>query len=352
MPTRLLHENTREGTDLDFSIFKEHIPTYFNFTNTKYMSNKAISRLASSYSNNNPNDDYIESKAFVFNPNENCIPDFWKKYIPNEFCFHVHNYCQVSLIEHGKILYFVNNRPIEVGESELIIINANIPHTWLAVENTSIIMAAYYPKLVFKRYVDKYSDAQLDLMYSGQFPYILLKSSNRQKTNFSKIFSSIYTESISKNIASDVITRMKLFEFSILIIRNFLNLPQVSNYANNYSTLQKAFDFILNNLKENISLNEIAKYVNMNASYFSHYFKVNTGVSLITYINNQRLTLSAKYLLESKLPVTDIAFECGFSSISTFYQLFKSKYSLSPLKFRKLVKTNVSYPIPDKTFIL
>lgn len=55
-----------------------------------------------------------------------------------------------------------------------------------------------------------------------------------------------------------------------------------------------------------------------------------------TYFNHKRLDYAANLLLHTDMQVIDVAFECGFQSLSRFYSAFKTEYQTSPLKFRNM----------------
>ncbi len=53
------------------------------------------------------------------------------------------------------------------------------------------------------------------------------------------------------------------------------------------------------------------------------------------YLNDIRLNYWAQALVSSEVPVIDLCYECGFENISWAYTLFKRKYGVPPLQFRK-----------------
>ena len=59
------------------------------------------------------------------------------------------------------------------------------------------------------------------------------------------------------------------------------------------------------------------------------------NLTIPDYINDLRLNYWANCLLNSDAPILDICYECGFENVSWAYTLFKQKYGMSPLKYRK-----------------
>lgn len=80
----------------------------------------------------------------------------------------------------------------------------------------------------------------------------------------------------------------------------------------------------------------LAEYIGLSPSCFSSYFKKHTGVFYKKYVTTQKITKAANLLQYSDHPITQILFECGFSSVSPFSQAFHVIYSMYPAQFRKL----------------
>src|SRR5207237_8862198 len=61
------------------------------------------------------------------------------------------------------------------------------------------------------------------------------------------------------------------------------------------------------------------------------------GVPPIQLILTRRLLLAKQLLTETSLPVTEIAFASGFSSLRRFNDAFTSRYRMPPARLRKRV---------------
>lgn len=70
-------------------------------------------------------------------------------------------------------------------------------------------------------------------------------------------------------------------------------------------------------------------------AYLGRVLKQYYDKTIPNYINDIRLNYFANSLINSDAPVLDLCFECGFENVSWAYTLFKKKYGVSPLKFRK-----------------
>ena len=105
---------------------------------------------------------------------------------------------------------------------------------------------------------------------------------------------------------------------------------------NPHPIIGKITEYIKNNLNDDLSVNDIAKKMNISVYYLSHLFKQVTGISILEYRNELRLTKAKQMLIESRLSVNEIAIRCGFCNASYFTEVFSRSEKISPSQFRKL----------------
>lgn len=85
---------------------------------------------------------------------------------------------------------------------------------------------------------------------------------------------------------------------------------------------------------ESIELAAVADLAGMSPKSFSRFFKQYTGKTLIRYVNELRVGEACKRLLETREPVTEIAYEVGFNNLSNFNRRFRELKGMSPREFR------------------
>ena len=85
---------------------------------------------------------------------------------------------------------------------------------------------------------------------------------------------------------------------------------------------------------QNITLKEMAGLYFMNEKYLGRLFATETGQSFHQYLNQVRLERAADLLINTSMPVLNIAFECGYSNVTYFNRVFRRKFSVSPTEYR------------------
>ena len=104
----------------------------------------------------------------------------------------------------------------------------------------------------------------------------------------------------------------------------------------------KVKDFVAAHYIKDIRLEQMSKLANMSPNAFSRYFKLRTGKTLAEYIVDVRLGHAARMLIDTKEPVSQICFSCGFNTLTNFNRLFRKRKGCSPTDFReKYAKTKI-----------
>jgi AraC-like DNA-binding protein len=103
---------------------------------------------------------------------------------------------------------------------------------------------------------------------------------------------------------------------------------------NHLVTIEQAKKYIVDNFINDISLMEIAEYCHVSPFHFSRIFKTFTSYSPYQYLQATRLKNAEILMLNTKMPVTVIAFSSGFNSLENFISAFRSRYNFSPVKYR------------------
>jgi len=98
--------------------------------------------------------------------------------------------------------------------------------------------------------------------------------------------------------------------------------------------LQKLLNCIADRYKEKLTFDLALSIMGMSKSRFCLFFRNQTGMSYIAYINKERIKNAVPLLLETDLPVEAVGYDCGFDSPPSFYKCFKEHCGMSPAKFR------------------
>lgn len=110
-------------------------------------------------------------------------------------------------------------------------------------------------------------------------------------------------------------------------------LKQIERNAN-LDLMVKVLNYIDERYFEDLSLDSISLHFGYNKYYFSRLFHKYIGENITNYINVVRLQY---FIRKSKAykdaPISQLAFDCGFDSLTTFYRCFKKTYQKTPKEY-------------------
>ncbi|WP_127490757.1 response regulator transcription factor [Paenibacillus glycanilyticus] len=90
---------------------------------------------------------------------------------------------------------------------------------------------------------------------------------------------------------------------------------------------------------EAINLQELADHAAMNKTYMCTLFKQETGMTIGTYTVTVRMREARNVLMATTEKIYSIANQVGYEDVTYFSQLFKKHYGLSPLDYKKRMKS-------------
>jgi AraC family transcriptional regulator of adaptative response / DNA-3-methyladenine glycosylase II len=84
-----------------------------------------------------------------------------------------------------------------------------------------------------------------------------------------------------------------------------------------------------------LSVSALAAELGVSARHLRRALVRETGVTPVALAQTQRLLHAKRLLTDTRLPITEIAFACGFRSLSRFNTLFRERYRMSPTRVRR-----------------
>lgn len=99
--------------------------------------------------------------------------------------------------------------------------------------------------------------------------------------------------------------------------------------------LLKALRFIRDHARENISVANVVRAAGLSRRALENRFRLQLGRSILREIRRIRVDLIAQMLMETDLPVADIAWALGYGNVQHIARYFRREKNLSLVAFRK-----------------
>ncbi|TNJ64998.1 AraC family transcriptional regulator [Paenibacillus hemerocallicola] len=99
--------------------------------------------------------------------------------------------------------------------------------------------------------------------------------------------------------------------------------------------LSRVIDYIHANFRSPLTIDEMAAMALQSRYHFIRSFKSATGMSPYQYVLHTRIEEAKRKLRTTRMSVTDISLELGFSSTSQLHRAFMNAVGTSPEQYRK-----------------
>lgn len=116
-----------------------------------------------------------------------------------------------------------------------------------------------------------------------------------------------------------------------------LNKTPHTPKRNHQALIEDTLEYIKSNLSSDLRLETLCARAGFTSIYFHKLFKASTGKNLHEYVEEQRIKKAVDLLVSTDMSLTQIAYECGFSSQSYFSYAFKRCKGVSPRSYAKEV---------------
>jgi AraC-like DNA-binding protein len=99
--------------------------------------------------------------------------------------------------------------------------------------------------------------------------------------------------------------------------------------------IDRALAFLNRNFAKVVSDDELARELGLSTSHFRFLFKEATGQPFHRYLIALRLERAKKLLVETDMPISEVAAAVGFSGLAHFSRAFAQRFNVSPSNLRR-----------------
>lgn len=261
----------------------------------------------------------------------------------NHNLWHYHEELEFIYIKRGKGTFFVGDCIQQFSDNFMVLIGSKTPHYWLFDEE---YINAHHNTLTADIHVVHFRPDFMGAEFLGLPEAIGIKQIYRLASRtISFPANDPHLIYFFENLSAQLPTKRLIMLLDIL--DHVTTIPDIStlvssNYTNpqqhdDYRRMNTILDYIRVHYKSRIQLDEIAHIAGMTPNSFCRYFKQRTGKTLIEFVNELRIRHACKLLSESRAPIKEICFECGFQNFVSFHKMFKSIIQITPAAYRDTI---------------
>ena len=244
--------------------------------------------------------------------------------------YHDHNYFEFFFITNGSYKHVINGKEFIMKKNEGFFIRPKDYHAiFNNEENSSHVNIMFKVELV-KRICDSYSDKLYNIILNhGIFPISLSENQTRKIINYTMVLRNSFSLDVDRSLVSSLllsyILEKTIYQHDIL----FSDKPQ---------WLTELLLKISLPVNAHWNAQDVVKNVNYSRTHFSRKFKEYMGTTLIQYLTEVKMAYAQELIMYSDMNITEISNTLGYQNVSSFNHVFKSTYSMSPMKFKKRAK--------------
>ena len=237
---------------------------------------------------------------------------------------------------NGYRMHF-SNTEVELREGDICIVCPGCLHGMFAPENGRRII--FQSNTNFLRFM-----REVEVLISFMSPYCIITPEDYPTIHETLRGYMIDIKDVYNSGAAfaEVTIYSKLLEMLVLIGKNYSNRKNVAEdyypaARDEYATkFVEICDYINAHCSEDLKLDDVANMSGFSKFYFERLFKQFTGTSFYKYVNQKRIFKAQELLIEPGNSVTDVALNCGFTSISSFIRMFKLQKGCTPTEFKSM----------------
>lgn len=242
-------------------------------------------------------------------------------------CEHSHEFDELVIVEDGHGLHVINGRPLYIQQGDVFYVKHGDFH--------------FYDELGTLRLINILINPLMDFHYLRQIETLLAQFSAQQATCYGWL--SPETRGVCKDLIEKIFSpSMQAVENIALrescffqLVTMLLHAETEAEYSSTKYKLHKLLTWLQEHCFEDHNWQQLAESFHLTTRTAFRHIKEATGLTPDSYLKRLRLVSARVKLRETEMPVTEIAYLCGFANSNHFTTLYKKVYGLTPSEERR-----------------
>jgi AraC-like DNA-binding protein len=237
-------------------------------------------------------------------------------YVP----FHWHSSIEIVCVMAGELIFSFNGQRHRISANQFMIISSGVIHDVTNAPNHAFVLQI--PLDFIERYYSDPQNLNFVLDTSNQADY------QKIVALFVQLNQSIHQQSPGYSFDCGIIV------LSIIknLILHFTNPNKL--LTGNTSALKEIIVYINEHQTEPLTVTQLARQFGYNSSYLSRLFKQQTGITLIHYIYEVRLSGLYNDLMNTSDSIQTLFLKHGLTNERTSRTMFRQMYGQNPHEIR------------------
>ncbi|GGF36234.1 AraC family transcriptional regulator [Echinicola rosea] len=247
--------------------------------------------------------------------------------------YHFHPEFELTYIMESSGIRYVGNNISDYQPGDLVMLGKNLPHCWKNEhsehQSSRSLVLQWREEIIpelpwFEKIRQLHKDAERGLYFLPDAKEDILRAMQAV----------LHSTGLDKYQAMVGLLDLMTNKGKFIKLAGSSYSSDLSHDTND--RLQAVQQYVNNHYQGKIKLKDIADHLHMSEQSFSRFFSKTWKKPFFVFLNEYRINIASRVILETDKQMTEIAFECGYESLAFFYKQFKKFKKHTPLEFRKM----------------
>jgi len=251
----------------------------------------------------------------------------------------MHSQVELNFVLDGEMTYWFDARIVVVPTGSLALFWGMIPHQVISAPPETRFVCLYVPVSLFLGL------PEMSRLRSAIFEGLVLEATRVHPFDRALFLQwredlesgDPRNETLVRDELSARVRRLELEGWRDLRAKAPLAVFNGSADAKRMAPVEKMTRYIGEHGNGHLHAEAVACASGVHPNYAMQLFKRAVGMTVKQAITRHRLDAAQSMLIASDRSIATIAFDCGFGSLSSFYEAFERRFGASPAHFRKAV---------------
>ncbi|TLX78229.1 helix-turn-helix domain-containing protein [Labilibacter sediminis] len=251
--------------------------------------------------------------------------------------WHYHDEHELIYYIKGKGTRVVGDNLSDFGKKDLVLVGAGLPHLW---KNNDEVEYEGLDLIVIKFDIDH---PGFSLLSIAEFVNIkrmlnLAQSGIRFCPKTADKVHGLLIALTEADHAMQIILLLQVLDilsksnkYQTLASQEF----SLSKSSSEEDRLSRIINYLSGNYLNQITLDDISREAAMTPNSLCRFFKTRTNKTIFQFLNEFRIGKACELLINGNLSITEVCFETGFNSLTSFNRVFKELKSATPRDFKR-----------------
>lgn len=259
--------------------------------------------------------------------------------------WHFHPEYQLFVVLEGTGTRFIGGHAQRFGPGDLVLTGPNLPHVWRSDEAyfdrssglTTHGIVVYFREVILGERLLATQEALRLRQLLDRSRYGLAFSGPARDRVEEMLRELLRADGFGQVVGLlQILHRLSLADEAALLSR--YGLPAELKPVDR-ERMERVYAYVMGHFTGPVRLSDVAAVANMTPTSFCRYFRERANRTLSDFIAELRIGYACKLIAEADRSVSEIAYECGYRTLSNFNRQFRTHVGMTPRQYKQTYAT-------------